>query len=85
MTFAAAAYSVYMADDRVQEFARQSAILGGGILGSIAGGAAAGATAGAVFGSATGLGVVIFVAGGALVGGILASLGVEFAFDELTE
>ena len=85
MTFAMAAYSVYMADDKVQEFARQSAILGGGILGGIGGGIAAGATAGAVFGSATGPGVVIFVAGGALVGGILASLGVEFAFDELTE
>jgi hypothetical protein len=85
LTFAAAAYSVYMADDKVQEFARQSAILGGGILGGIGGGIAAGATAGAVFGSATGLGVVIFVAGGALVGGILGSLGVEFAFDELTE
>jgi hypothetical protein len=28
---------------------------------------------------------LIFVAGGALVGGILASLGVEFAFEELTE
>ncbi len=81
MTFATAAYSVYMADDKVQEFGRQSAILGGGILGGIAGGALAGAAAGA----ATGPGVIIFVAGGAIVGGVLASLGVEFAFDELTE
>jgi hypothetical protein len=81
LTFATAAYSVYVADDQVQEFARQSAILGGGILGGIAGGALAGAAAGA----ATGPGVIIFVAGGAIVGGVLASLGVEFAFDELTE
>jgi len=81
LTFAAAAYSVYTADDKVQEFGRQSAILGGGILGGIAGGALAGAAAGA----ATGPGVIVFVAGGAIVGGVLASLGVEFAFDELTE
>jgi hypothetical protein len=76
-----AAYSVYMADDRVRELARQSAILGGGVLGGMAGGA----TAGAVAGAATGPGVVIFVAGGIPVGGILGSLGAEFAFEELIE
>jgi hypothetical protein len=81
LTFATAAYSVYMADDRVQELARQSAILGGGVLGGMAGGAAAGAAVGA----ATGLGVVIFVAGGILVGGVLGSLGAEFAFEELID
>ncbi len=81
LTFATAAYSVYVADDQVQEFARQSAILGGGVLGGMAGGAAAGAVAGA----ATGPLVVIFVAGGVLVGGILASLGAELAFDELMD
>jgi hypothetical protein len=81
LTFATAAYSVYMADDQVREFARQSAILGGGVLGGMAGGAAAGA----VVGSATGPGIIIFVAGGVLVGGILGALGVEFAFDELID
>lgn len=82
LTFAVAAYSVYMADDQVREFARQSALLGGGVLGGMAGGATAGAAAGAVVGAATGPGVVIFVAGGILLGGILGSLGAEFAFDE---
>lgn len=81
LTFAAAAYSVYVADDQVKEFARQSTILGGGVLGGMAGGALAGAAAGA----ATGPFVVIFVAGGVLLGGLLVSLGVEFAFDELIE
>ena len=81
LTFATAAYSVYMADDQVRELARQSAILGGGVLGGMAGGA----TAGAVVGAATGLGVVIFVAGGILVGGILGALGAEFTFDELLD
>ena len=81
LTFAVAAYSVYMADDQVREFARQSALLGGGVLGGMAGGAAAGAAVGA----ATGPGVVIFVAGGILLGGILGSLGAEFAFEELID
>ena len=81
MTFATAAYSVYMADDQVRELARQSTILGGGVLGGMAGGA----TAGAVAGAATGPGVVIFVAGGILLGGILGSLGAEFAFDEFLD
>jgi hypothetical protein len=81
LTFATAAYSVYVADDQVREFARQSTIVGGGVLGGMAGGALAGAAAGA----ATGPFVVIFVAGGVLVGGILASLGAEFAFDELID
>ncbi len=81
LTFAAAAYSVYMADARVREFARQSALLSGGALGGMAGGAAAGAVAGA----ATGPGVVIFVAGGILLGGILGALGAEFAFEELID
>ena len=81
LTFATAAYSVYMADDQVREFARQSAILTGGTLGGAAGGAAAGA----VVGAATGPFVIVFVAGGILVGGILGSLGAEFAFDELID
>ena len=81
LTLATAAYSVYMADDQVKEFARQSTILGGGVLGGMAGGALAGAATGA----ATGLGIIIFVAAGVLVGGVLASLGAEFAFDELIE
>ncbi len=70
-----------MADDQVKEFARQSTILGSGVLGGMAGGAAAGAVAGA----ATGPGVVIFVAGGILLGGILGALGAEFAFEELID
>ena len=49
------------------------------------GGMAGGAAAGAVAGAATGPLVVIFVAGGVLVGGILASLGAELAFDELID
>ena len=81
LTFATAAYSVYVADDRVQELARQSAILGGGALGGIGGGALAGAGAGL----ATGPLVVIFIAGGAILGGMIGSLGAEYAFDELIE
>ncbi len=81
LTFATAAYSVYVADDQVQELARQSAILGGGVLGGMGGGA----LAGAAIGSATGPGVIIFVAGGIILGGVLGSLGAEFAFDELIE
>ena len=42
LTFATAAYSVYMADDQVREFARQSTIVGGGVLGGIGGGAGRG-------------------------------------------
>ncbi len=70
-----------MADDQVKEFARQSTILGGGILGGMAGGALTGAATG----TATGPGIIIFVAAGVLVGGVLASLGAEFAFDELID
>jgi len=81
LTLATAAHSVYMADDQVKEFARQSAILGSGVLGGMAGGALAGAATGA----ATGPGIIIFVAAGVLVGGVLASLGAEFAFDELID
>ncbi len=81
LTLATAAHSVYMADNQVKEFARQSTILGGGVLGGMAGGALAGAATGA----ATGPGIIIFVAAGILVGGVLASLGAEFAFDELID
>jgi hypothetical protein len=81
LTLATAAHSIYKADNQVKEFARQSTILSGGVLGGMAGGALAGAATGA----ATGPGIIIFVAGGVLVGGILASLGAEFAFDELID
>lgn len=81
LTLATAAYSIYMADDQVRELACQSAIVGGGVLGGMAGGA----TAGAVAGAATGPGVVIFIAGGILLGGILGSLGAEFTFEELLD
>lgn len=81
LTLAVAAYSVYMADNKVREFARQTTILGGGALGGVA----AGGLAVAVVGTAASPVIVVFVAGSIIVGGILAALGAEFAFDELID
>jgi hypothetical protein len=70
LSVAISAYSIAMADDKVDATKREVAITGAGIAGGIAGGALAGL--------ACGPGAPVCVTVGAFVGGALAAFGVDF-------
>ena len=73
MTITISVYNIATAEDKVKASAKESVVLGGGLLGSVAGGAAAGC--------ACGPGAPICVSIGVFVGGVMFALGTEFAFD----
>ena len=62
LTFVVSAYSIYEAEDRLEETGRQGVIIVGGVAGGVAGGALAGAVIGAACGP-------LCIAAGAIIGG----------------
>lgn len=73
LTIALAVYNIATAEDKLLASAKESAVIGGGLLGSVAGGAAAGL--------ACGPGAPVCVGIGVFVGGVMFAIGAEITFD----
>lgn len=73
LTFVSAAFEIAIAESKIREAARQTVIIGGGVIGGAAGGAVAGL--------ACGPGAPFCVAIGIIIGGVLGGLAAEAKFD----
>lgn len=73
VTIAIATYNILSAEDKIMASANESAVLGGGLLGSVAGGAVAGL--------ACGPGAPVCVGIGVFVGGVMFAIGAQITFD----
>ncbi len=73
ITITISVYNIVTADDAAKATAQESAVLGGGLLGSVAGGAAAGL--------ACGPGAPVCVSIGVFVGGVMFAVGAQLTFD----
>lgn len=73
LTITISVYNIVTADDKLQATAKESAVIGGGLLGSVTGGALAGL--------ACGPGAPVCVGIGVFVGGVMFAIGAEIAFE----
>ncbi|KXO14164.1 putative membrane-associated [Moritella sp. JT01] len=73
LTITISIYNIATADDKLIATAKESAVLGGGLLGSVAGGAAAGVICGP--------GAPVCVGIGIFVGGVMFAIGSEITFN----
>lgn len=73
LTITISVYSIITSDDALKATSKESAMVGGGLLGSVAGGAMAG--------FACGPGTPICVGIGVFIGGVMFAIGTEIGFD----